>query len=120
MATEPLTWSACPKCGKLTPDYLDKCFKCGQMKVDKPVPPPLPQPPLPKPKPLPPVVTPLPPKPGPSIPQPPASKSWLKPIIAWGTVIATGLSIASFFVPALAPIATLIKAVIAALSGLQF
>ena len=112
---DPLIWSNCPKCGKLTPDYLEKCFKCGQLKIDKPVPP-IP----PKPKPLPPVVTPLPPKDPTTPPQPPSSKAWLKTLLAWGTVAATVVSIASFFVPALAPVAAIIKAIIAALSGLQF
>ena len=115
---EPYGWWDCPKCGNRdNPPKLMWCMKCHAVRPDyhpkaetpKPAPAPKPSAPTTQPAPLPtgtPVTT--------------APKSWLKPALAWLTVIATGLSIASFFVPALAPIAVLIKSIVAALSNLPF
>jgi hypothetical protein len=113
---DPVGWWDCKKCGEdNNPPTLQHCMKCHARRpgsVSNPEPPAK----LPKPKP-----TPLPPK-DPSAPPPPAPptnwKGIVAQIVAWGTVIATGLSIASFFIPALAPIASVIKGIIAALKGL--
>jgi hypothetical protein len=109
---DPVGWWDCKKCGSEdNPPTLQHCMRCRARRpgsVSNPEPS--------KPKP-----TPLPPK-DPGAPPPPAPatnwKSIVAQIVAWGTVIATGLSIASFFIPALAPIAAVIKSIIAALKGL--
>jgi lysozyme family protein len=64
------------------------------------------------------------PKVQPTVPSPsspteqPDWKAPLKTTVAIGTLLATGLSVASFFVPALAPVAAVIKSIVAAISAL--
>jgi hypothetical protein len=105
----PTGWWDCPKCGDNNPPLGERCLRCFAVRPGYEVE---------KPKPAP---KPVPPKDNSTGTQPPpASKFSWKTLLAWGTVLATGLSIASFFIPVLAPIAAVLKSVIAALSNLPF
>lgn len=114
---DPVGWWKCKVCNRDddNPPTLQHCMWCYARRPgsvsnpEKPAKPPKPTP------------TPLPPRGPDAPPTPEPATNWKRivtKIIAWGTVLATGLSIASFFIPALAPIASLIKAIIAALKGL--
>lgn len=111
-----LKWIKCENCGQLTPEYLKTCFKCHAARV-KPKPVPLPVPP-----PVPPTPQPAEEKCKKKTEEPsssPAQKNWkqiISKIVAVGGTIATLISVASFFVPALAPVSAIIKSILAVIS----
>jgi hypothetical protein len=93
----PAEWWDCSVCGERSnPPLSERCFGCSAKRPGK--------------------------ADAPAESPPKAATDWkgiVKKVIGYGTFLGVVLGFVSFFFPVLKPIATVVKAIVAALSGLQ-